>query len=112
MPDVMIRFLFRLLSTLALSIAVILAVLDATRSVAASALVVTPLSASWQGASPASFAALRGWVESSAGTGVWTHGLSAALALPGFVVFAILAFVLYALGRRRVPRFTRIIAGT
>ena len=48
----MIRFIFRLLATLALAIAVIMAVLDATRSIAADALVLTPLGTSWYLVSP------------------------------------------------------------
>ena len=43
----MLRFIFRLAAMVALSISVIMAVIDATRSVAASALVMTPLNASW-----------------------------------------------------------------
>ena len=43
----MFRFLFRLLASLALAVAVIMAVLDVTRTIAASHLVLTPLGASW-----------------------------------------------------------------
>ncbi len=53
----MIRFLFRLLSTVSLAIAVIMAVLDATRTVAASGLVLSSLRESWAATSPDTLAA-------------------------------------------------------
>ena len=43
----MIRFLFRFLATIALAVAVIMAVLDATRTVAAGEWVMTSLGTSW-----------------------------------------------------------------
>ena len=55
----MFRFLFRLMATFALAVAVIMAVLDVTRTVAASRLVITSLGASWRGVSPATLERLR-----------------------------------------------------
>jgi hypothetical protein len=96
----MIRFLFRLFSMFALSVAVILAVLDATRSIAASALVLTPLAASWAAAAPASLAAAEARVAETLHPLVWDVLVVPILSLPGFVVFAVLALLLYAVGRR------------
>ncbi len=96
----MIRFLFRFLAVVALSVAVIMAVIDATRSIAASGLAWTPLASNWHGASPGSFAAFQSMVERAMPTEFWNLAVSPLLALPGFLVFLVLALVLYALGRK------------
>lgn len=96
----MIRFLLRLLATLALAVAVVMAVLDATRSIAISTPTLTPLIESWQSASPDTLAALRAFVEGRLGEAAWDPALVSVLSLPGFAVFAGLALVLYMLGHR------------
>lgn len=104
----MIRFVFRCLATLVLAAAVIMAVLDATRSVAASQLVLTPLASSWEFASPRTFEAARDFVETHIHPMVWSLLADHLLSLPGFVVLLVVAFLLFALGRppaRRGPRF-------
>lgn len=96
----MLRFLFRFLSTVSLAIAVVMAVLDATRSVASSALVTTPLGQSWQAVSPGTLAAVRKFMETTLHPLLWDPVVLAILHLPGFVVFGLLALVLYAIGYR------------
>ena len=59
----MIRFLFRFLATIALAVAVIMAVLDATRTVAAGDWVMTPLGTSWLAVSPATLESAQKAVE-------------------------------------------------
>lgn len=100
----MLRFLFRLAAMVALSVAVIMAVLDATRSVAASALVMTPLNSSWLAVSPDTRAAFETFVRAKANPIVWDGGIAWVLAQPGFAVFAVLALLLYAIGYRRRRR--------
>ncbi|GAA4126926.1 hypothetical protein ACFFTN_02895 [Aminobacter aganoensis] len=103
----MIRFVFRLAAAIALSVAVIMAVLDATRTVAVSRLVMTPLDTSWQTASPSTLAATETFVRDKTGPVLWDAAIVPVLNLPGFAVFAVLAFLLYAIGHRRRPgRFT------
>ncbi len=97
----MIRFLFRMLATISLAVAVILAVLDATRSVAVSKLVLTPLGESWRTASPDTFAAAQSSIEHYSKF-MWDPVMVWLLAMPGAVVFAVLALVLYAIGHRPV----------
>ena len=97
----MLRFLFRLAAMVALSIAVIMAVLDATRSVAASALVMTPLNSSWLAVSPDTRSAFETFVRAKAGPMLWDGGIAWVLAQPGFAVFAVFALLLYAIGYRR-----------
>ena len=97
----MIRFLLRLAATVALAVAVVMAVIDATRSIAASALTFTTLAQSWQTVSPWSLDAARKAVEQSAWPAGWTTVAAPLLALPAFAVLAVLAFILYAGGYRR-----------
>ncbi|ESZ43084.1 hypothetical protein ACYG9R_16490 [Mesorhizobium sp. RSR565B] len=100
----MLRFLFRLAAMVALSVAVIMAVLDATRSVAASALVMTPLNSSWLAVSPDTRAGFETFVRAKVNPMIWDGGIAWVLAQPGFAVFAVLAFILYAIGYRRRRR--------
>ncbi|MDI6025598.1 hypothetical protein QBK99_05190 [Corticibacterium sp. UT-5YL-CI-8] len=100
----MLRFLFRLLATTALSVATIMAVLDATRSVASSRLVFTPLASSWEAVAPGSFAATGAFIRDKAPDMLWDPVALWVLALPGFVVFLALAFLFYAVGYNRQRR--------
>lgn len=108
----MLRFLFRFLATVSLAIAVIMAVLDATRSVAVSALVMTPLGRSWQAVSPETLAATRKFVETTLHPLLWDSVVVGILELPGFAVFAVLALLLYAIGHRPARRAGRFAAQT
>ena len=103
----MIRFLFRLLSTASLATAMIFAVIDAARSVAAGHLVTTPLGQSWLDASPATLDAVKDFAEKHLWTPLWDPGLVTILLAPGFVVFLVLAFLLYIIGHRPRPRIGR-----
>src|SRR5687768_5263121 len=103
----MFRFLFRLLATIALSVAIIMAVLDATRTIAASQLVLTPLNISWLTVSPDTLAALQAFVAEKLHPLVWDPVIVFVLNQPGFAVFGVLAFLLYAIGRRPERRLGR-----
>ena len=105
----MIRAFFRLLAMFALAVAVIMAVLDATRTVAAKTLVMTPLVVSWDKTFPQQLAQFRAFFEQKISPLAWDPVALALLTLPGFVVFAILAFLLYAIGRRPQRRIGRFI---
>jgi hypothetical protein len=95
----MVRFAFRLLATVSLAVAVILSVLDATRSVALSKLVLTPLGESWRAASPDTLENARAAVERN-WPYIWDTFAVWVLAAPGPLVFALLALLLYAIGHR------------
>jgi len=97
----MLRFIFRLAAMIALSISVIMAVIDTTRSVAASALVMTPLKASWLAVSHDTRAAFEPYVRAKASPLVWDVAIAWVLGQPGFAVLAVLALLLYAVGYRR-----------
>ncbi len=98
--DSMIRFVFRLLSLFALSVAVIMIVLDSTRSIAVSAPVMTPLVQSWQAVSPETILAARQFSDARLSPMIWQLVVEPILALPGFAVFLGLALLFHAIGRR------------
>jgi hypothetical protein len=99
----MVRFVFRLLATVSLAVAVILSILDATRSVAVSRVVLTPLGESWRAASPDTLENARMALEKS-WPFLWDTVAVRLLAMPGPLVFALLALFLYAIGHRREHR--------
>jgi hypothetical protein len=104
----MIRFLFRLLAMIALSVAAIMAVLDATRTIAASTLVMTPLGESWAAGLPDLLALAEQNVRHYIHPLAWDPVVLFILKLPGFAVFGTLALLFYAIGRkpeRRAGRF-------
>ena len=98
----MFKALLRLLSMILLAVAVIMAVLDATRSIAAGALVMTPLGASWAALSPQSLGGFEELMISSLPLLIWDPVMLALLGLPGFAVFAVLSLLFALAGRRRV----------
>ncbi|MBE7183053.1 MAG: hypothetical protein INR68_01445 [Methylobacterium mesophilicum] len=100
----MIRFLLRLLGAVMLAGAVILAVLDATRSLAAQSLVLTPLAQSWAAGWPFGYEAARNWIGIQAGEGLWNGVILPVLSLPGALLLGLLSLLFFALGRRPVER--------
>jgi hypothetical protein len=107
----MLRLLFRLLAMLALAVAVIMAVLDATRTIAAEQLVLTPLATSWITVSPDTLEATRDFVQNRMHALFWDPVLVRILNLPGFIVFAALAFLFHAIGRKPRRRIGRLAIG-
>ena len=104
----MLRFLFRMLGMVALAVTVIMLVVDATRTIAAGSLVVTPLIESWQAVSPGTLSALRALVQAGIHPALWDGIAQYILGLPGFALFAVFALVFSFLGRRperRIGRF-------
>ena len=106
----MLRFLFRFAGMVALAVSVIMAVLDVTRSVAASAIVMTPLKTSWNAVSPDTLGAAEAFTREKVAPLVWDSVANWVLNQPGFAVFAALAFLLYAVGHRPRRRAGRHVA--
>lgn len=94
----MIRFVFRLLAMAALCVAVILAVLDGARSVAASEIVMTPLGKSWFAASPETLNLAQALVQRYLLPAIWDPFIIWVLNQPGFLVMGLLAALLYIIG--------------
>ena len=96
----MIRFVFRLLATVSLAIAVIVAVMDATRSIAIESVEPTALGYLWLEYMPDSFGTVRDALVNNGLSLLWDPVLATVLTAPAFIVFAALAFLLYAIGHR------------
>lgn len=106
----MIRFLFRLVAVLSLAIAVIFAVLDAARSVGASTLVMTPLLKVWASNSPETLGDAEALSAHYINGHAWELVFAHVLQQPAWLFFALLAFVLYAIGHRRERALGRFAA--
>ncbi|RIK83251.1 MAG: hypothetical protein DCC69_14630 [Hyphomicrobiales bacterium] len=106
----MFKALLRLLSMILLAVAVIMAVLDATRSIAAGSLVTTPLGASWMALSPDSLHRFEALVTANLPALAWDPVALGLLGLPGFAVFAALSLLVALAGRRRPRRERRFAA--
>lgn len=106
----MVRFLFRLLAAVSLALAVILAVMDATRSIALSKFDPTPLGALWYEHAPSSLTALQGLLAGAWGF-LWDPAALTLLKVPAFIFFAALALLLYAVGHRPQPATGMFAAG-
>ena len=96
----MIRFLFRLTALFLLAVAIILGVVDATRSVAVSEVVTTPLGQSWYAVSSSTLNLAQALVQRYTVPQLWDPVMIWILNLPGFVVFGVLALLFYAVGRK------------
>jgi hypothetical protein len=105
----MIRFLFRFLATIALAVAVIMAVLDATRTIAAGDWVMTPLGTTWLAVSPATLVFAQKAVETWLHPTLWDPVALFVLKSPGFIAFAVIALLLYALGRKPQRRMSPFV---
>lgn len=100
----MIRFLFRLLAMITLCIAVIMAVLDGARSVAASAIKLKPLGASWYETSPETINLAQAIIQRYLLPVIWDPAMIWVLNQPGFAVMGVLSLLLYIIGYKRKPR--------
>jgi len=103
-----IRFLFRLAAMLVLAAGVVMAVVDATRSIAADEIRPTPLEDALASMAPGMLESIQTSIETSS-LPFAADMLAAGLALPAVAVLALLALVLYAIGRRRSRRVGRFV---
>ena len=97
----MIKIFFRILGLLTLALALITAVLDLTRSIADSAIVMTPLGQDWFNFSLSSLNLAQAIVQRYIHPAIWDPGIQSILQLPSWVVFGVLAMLFFWIGRRR-----------
>jgi hypothetical protein len=96
--------LLRILGVWLLLLAMVAAVIDATKSLAGGgAWVVTPMGEQWQSLNAASLAATKAWIVANAGSFLWDPVMTNILQAPTWVVFGILGVLLYWLGQKRKP---------
>lgn len=96
----MLKFLSRIIGLFLFSIAIIMAVTDATRTVAASELVTTPLGESWVSVSPTTLNQAQWLVQQYTLPVLWDPVMIWVLGLPGFMVFLALAMIFLVLGTK------------
>ncbi len=99
------KLLFRLLALILLSIAVICAVVDASRSLAASTLTLTPLLKGWSDFAPASLSWMQVHIQQYLPVFIWDPVMISALTMPVEVILTALAIVFYAIGAKRHSPF-------
>ena len=99
----MLKAIFRAVSLVCLAVALVAAVLDLTRSIADSSLVLTPFYVDWARFSPASLDLTRRFLEQYAHPFAWDPVFVTLLTAPTWVIFAVFA-VLFGMAARRRPR--------
>ena len=96
--------LLRIFGVWLLLLAMVAAVIDATKSLAGGgAWVVTPLGDQWASLSPDSFAAAKVAVGTHVGPFLWDPVITEVLHAPTWGVFGVLGIALFWLGRKRAP---------
>ncbi len=98
------RVIFRIVGTWMLALAVVLIVIDGTKSLAANAVVTTSLAEYWAGLSGETLAAVEGFLASRLFAELLEQVLAATLAAPAFVVIGVPGLILAVLGRTRQSR--------
>ncbi len=106
----MFRFLFRILGLVAVAVGLVGIVVDGAKSIAAHALVVTPLGEAWAMLAPQSLQAIE---DASTTNGIgflWDPVLVSILALPNWLVLTVVGYLLIAATapRRRTMRHIRL----
>jgi hypothetical protein len=91
----------RFFASVLLLIAVIAAVSDGTRTMAAERLVVTSTGEQWGKIAPNSLKNSQNWVQRMTHPLVWETGVRPLLLLPAWALFGGLGFLLAYIGRRR-----------
>ncbi|PKA43991.1 hypothetical protein CWR43_06675 [Rhizobium sullae] len=103
------RFLLHVASLVALVVAVIAGTIDSIQSVAASAVVVTPMGGAWQDLSPSSLSALQSSVSYYVHPRFYAFVFQWLMLQPAFAVFLVIALLLWMIGYKKPPvagRFT------
>ena len=98
------RLLIRLIGTWLFALAVVLVIVDGTRSLAASELVITGLGTAWQDVHPQSLEGLRAFLASRLFGPLLEQGVNALLGFPAWAVIGVPGLFLAYAGRSRRSR--------
>ena len=102
------RLIVRALGTWLIGLALVLLVIDGTKSLGANGLVLTSLADLWTGLHAESLTGVAGFVQSRLLGDLLAAGLTALLSYPAFAVFGVPGVVLALLGRaKQRDRFLR-----
>nr|WP_245437310.1 MULTISPECIES: hypothetical protein [Neorhizobium] len=99
-----IRFVFHLLSGLALAAAIVAGTLDSIQSVSSSSVVLTSLGNAWLNLDPESLTLAEFVVSTYLSQDIWRPFVTPVLAQPAFVVFLAIALIFWMAGYSR-PHF-------
>lgn len=94
------RLVLRVLGTWLIGLALVLLVIDGTKSLGANAIVFTSLAELWTQIHPPSLDAVRGFFDSRFFADLLDAALAAVLAYPAFAVFGVPGILLALLGRK------------
>jgi hypothetical protein len=101
----MIRFLFRFIGYWFLAGALVAAVIDGSKSIAASSLVTTPLGQHFQQLAPSLLQRLEFGIQNNLGLPwLWDFVFINMLAWPSFAVLGIFSLIFLMIGRRKLTR--------
>ena len=96
--------ILRILGVWLLLLAMVAAVVDATKSLAGGgAWAVTPMGEQWQALSPETLQDVKAAIETNVGPFLWDPVMTTILHAPTWVVFGILGVLLFWLGQKRKP---------
>ncbi len=96
--------LLRIFGVWLLLLAMVAAVIDATKSLAGGgAWVVTPMGEQWQALSPETLQDAKAAIETNVSPFMWDPVMTTILHAPTWVVFGILGVLFYWLGQKRKP---------
>jgi hypothetical protein len=109
-PEVSMRFLLRLASLIALAVAVIAGTIDSIQSVAASAVVITPMGDAWQDLSPSSLSALQSSISYYVNPRFYALLFQWLMLQPAFAVFLVLSLLFWMVGYKKPPMAGRFAA--
>jgi ABC-type phosphate transport system permease subunit len=98
------RLLLRIAGTLLIATAVILLIIDGTKSLAANGIVITALGETWQQVSPQSLDGLKQFFETRLFGALLEAIISAILGFPGWAVIGVPGILLAWAGRSRRER--------
>ena len=98
------RLLLRIIGTTLLAAALILGILDGTRSLGGNALIITSLGATWQIIHADSLAQLHAFIDTRFFGPVLEGVISAVLSVPGWAVLGVPGVILAWLGRSKRTR--------
>ena len=103
----MIRLFFRFIALLSLAGAVVAAVVDSSRSIAASTLSLTSFGEVWSGFAPDSLGKVQELGTQYLGASFWSAVSNFILAMPAVAILMALALLFYAIGYKRENRYGR-----
>lgn len=104
------RFLLRFASLVALVVAVIAGTIDSIQSVAASAVVLTPMGDAWSDVSPSSLATVRSAISYYVHPRFYDMAMQWLLFQPAFAVFLVISLLLWMVAYKRSPLMGRFSA--